>query len=603
MLRNRLIGMISFVLVLTMGWAGAQAETGGKRISSAVIPLARAHAHNDYEHERPLLDALANGFCSVEADVHLVDGELLVAHDRDKVSAHKTLEALYLKPLQQRIKTNGGQVYQSPMPFYLMIDFKTAGEPTYKELKSQLATYADMLTVVKDGQVHRGPVTVVISGNRPRALMLNEKVRYAGYDGRLSDLDSDLPAHFMPWISDNASRITTWRGQGPLPEADIQRIDALVEQVHGKGRKFRLWGTPDTPTMWQVLNRAKVDFINTDDLTGLRDYLLGCASEGKGGTPAFKDILKIDVHAHIFEEMPEFMDMMDRINLHMVNVCVRGTQPELLEPMERQAEFLYKNYPKYFTFASTYDLTRRHEPDYAQQVCAWLDKSYAAGALMTKVWKDVGMEIKTASGDYVMPDDPIFDPIYRHIEKNGKPLLAHLAEPIAAWLPLDPENPHYGYYSTHPEWHVYQKKGFPSHEEILAARDRLLERYPQLILIGAHCGSMSHDVDEIAKRMDRYPNFYIDVSARTKDLAFQPAAKVRSFFLQYQDRILYGVDLGRAHNPDEPSSHEDRLRFAQRTEERYRQEFQFYAGSGTVRFNQRECDSEPVSGYCLLLLC
>jgi predicted TIM-barrel fold metal-dependent hydrolase len=125
---------------------------------------------------------------------------------------------------------------------------------------------------------------------------------------------------------------------------------------------------------------------------------------------------------------------------------------------------------------------------------------------------------------------------------------------------------------------------------ILEARDRLLEKYPKLIQIGAHCGSMSHDVSEIAQRMDQYPNFYIDVSARTKDLAFQPAAKVRRFFHKYQDRILYGVDFSYGSRTGVPSSKEQQLSFTRQTEARYRQEYQYYAGSGTVRFNDRDCE-------------
>jgi len=73
--------------------------------------LERAHAHNDYEHDRPLYDALSRGFKSVEADVWLVGGELLVAHDREDVRRGRTLESLYLAPLRQLIKQNGGAVY------------------------------------------------------------------------------------------------------------------------------------------------------------------------------------------------------------------------------------------------------------------------------------------------------------------------------------------------------------------------------------------------------------------------------------------------------------------------------------------------------------
>jgi predicted TIM-barrel fold metal-dependent hydrolase len=282
--------------------------------------------------------------------------------------------------------------------------------------------------------------------------------------------------------------------------------------------------------------------------------------------------------------------MMRRTNLRIVNICVRGNNLAIMKLMEERAESIHNHYPQQFHFASTFDLTQRNEPDYVDKVTAWLDKSFEAGAVMTKIWKEVGMEMKTPAGEYLMPDDPVFDPIYNHLAKRGKPLLAHLAEPVAAWLPLDPENVHYGYYSTHPEWHVYGREGFPSHETILAARDRILEKHPDLIFIGAHCGSMSHDVDEIAKRFDRYPNFYIDVSARTRDLSRQPAEKVRQFFIKYQDRIMYGTDLGRWPEPDGSPSDNQQVRFTKNAERMYRNDYKYYAGSGRVGMGSKEVD-------------
>ena len=113
----------------------------------AVAPLAKAHAHNDYRHERPLLDALSHGFMSVEADVFVVGEELRIAHDRDEIRAGRTLRKLYLDPLRERVKRNGGRVYKGgKLGFTLLIDFKSKGEPTYAVLRRTLADYADMLT-------------------------------------------------------------------------------------------------------------------------------------------------------------------------------------------------------------------------------------------------------------------------------------------------------------------------------------------------------------------------------------------------------------------------------------------------------------------------
>src|SRR5215469_9460539 len=109
-------------------------------------PLTNVHAHNDYEHTRPLFDALDHGFCSVEADIHLVDGQLLVAHSRAEVKPGKTLQTLYLDPLRERVKTNGGHVYPDGPEVILLIDVKGDWRATYPVLRDILKQYADMLT-------------------------------------------------------------------------------------------------------------------------------------------------------------------------------------------------------------------------------------------------------------------------------------------------------------------------------------------------------------------------------------------------------------------------------------------------------------------------
>jgi len=324
------------------------------------------------------------------------------------------------------------------------------------------------------------------------------------------------------------------------------------------------------------------------------EVMSGAGNSPRNSPPAFEELLKIDVHAHIFDDMPEFAEMVRRIALRVVNVCVYGNQPELLVAAEQQAERIHQKYRPSFYFASTFDLTRRDEPDYAQEVIAWLDKSFEAGAVMTKIWKEVGMELRTPSGAYLMPDDTLFDSIYGHLATRGKPLMSHFADPIEAWLPLDPGSVNYAYYANNPEWHVYGRKGFPSHGQIIAACDRVLRKHPQLIMIGAHLGSMEHDLDALAQRLDRYPNLYVDVSARTPALFGQPRRKVRDFFLTYQDRILYGVDVGE-YTPGTIPSREARMAFTESMERCYRSDYQFYAGTGrhTVGKSELECLALP----------
>jgi predicted TIM-barrel fold metal-dependent hydrolase len=300
--------------------------------------------------------------------------------------------------------------------------------------------------------------------------------------------------------------------------------------------------------------------------------------------PVFEDIPKIDVHSHVWEDMPELAAMMDRNRIRIVNVCVRGGDPERLREQQATAVALQEKYGRRLPFASTFDLTRRDDADYAEQVKRWLGASFEQGALMVKVWKEVGMEIRDREGRYILPDDARFDPIYAFLAERGKPLLAHLAEPREAWLPLDPASVHHGYYSRNPEWHLYGREGYPSHAEIVAARDRILERHPRLTVIGAHLGSLEHDVDELAVRLERYPNFFVDCAARTADLTRQPRDKVRAFLIRYQDRVLYGLDRTRTPDPRRPSTAEEREAFVRALEESYRTDFLYYAGDSELEY-------------------
>ena len=264
--------------------AAAVALTG---CAAGVTPLAHTHAHNDYQHPRPLLDALDHGFTSVEADIHLVNGKLLVGHDRADLTPRHTLEALYLDPLRQRVQANGGRVYRGGPTVLLLIDVKTPADATYAALAPVLERYAAMLTKVVHGRVTPGAVTVILSGNRPALATLGAApVRYAAYDGRLTDLDSDAPPDLMPLISDNWTTHFNWRGQGALPEAERWKLQSLVRQAHAHGRLLRFWGTPDDPEVWRELLAAGVDLLNADDLAGLQGFLL---AQGPSSPHAFAD--------------------------------------------------------------------------------------------------------------------------------------------------------------------------------------------------------------------------------------------------------------------------------------------------------------------------
>jgi Glycerophosphoryl diester phosphodiesterase family len=241
---------------------------------AAVKPLPQAHAHNDYEHARPLLDALDHGFCSVEADIWLTPEGLLIGHDRKDLKPGRTLQSLYLDPLRERIKTNGERVYRGGPAFYLLIDVKTEAEATYAELDKVLARYADILTVTRDGKVESKAVTAILSGNRASDTIAKQAVRYVGIDGRPENLDANPPAELYPWISANWTLLFKWNGEGPMPEGEREKLRGLVKRAHEQRRKIRFWGTAENDAMWRELHAAGVDYINTDKLAELQEFFL-----------------------------------------------------------------------------------------------------------------------------------------------------------------------------------------------------------------------------------------------------------------------------------------------------------------------------------------
>ncbi len=143
-----------------------------------------------------------------------------------------------------------------------------------QRLRGLLSKYREMLSRQQGEHFVPGAVQVVISGNRSYDTIAGDSERLTGVDGRLKDLGSTLPPSVMPLISDQWTSHFRWRGEGPMPEAERQKLDQIVYQAHYAGRRVRFWATPESPALWQELYTAGVDHINTDHLVQLRDFLL-----------------------------------------------------------------------------------------------------------------------------------------------------------------------------------------------------------------------------------------------------------------------------------------------------------------------------------------
>lgn len=232
--------------------------------------LTNAHAHNDYKHPRPLLDALDQGYLSVEADIFLVGEELRVGHERGELRPGRTLESLYLDPLRARVRKNRGTVYGQPGTMTLLVECKDDGATMQPAILAHLARYRPMLSFREGTAIHSGAVRIVLTGRRTEDCASGDGVFFK--DGALRNLGDD--PWRTPWISDSYPSVLGTIAS-PLPPEGHARLLDLVARTHAAGKRLRLWEAPDGPATWGELRDAGVDLINTDRLADLRTFLLG----------------------------------------------------------------------------------------------------------------------------------------------------------------------------------------------------------------------------------------------------------------------------------------------------------------------------------------
>lgn len=232
---------------------------------------SRPHAHNDYAHEHPLEDALAQGFTSVEADVFYARGRFEVSHRG--LLPKGTLERLYLEPLQRRASAGG--LLANGEGFTLWIDLKDADDGLVDALHTLLDRYP-MLTVFDDVEgVTKGAVTVVLTGNakmkeafvasRPRRRAIRDSNDFSPSD---PPADARWDHYALKW-----SNYMDWDGKGTLPPDQSERLACIVNRAHALGRKVRFFGAPDRPEVWSAWQAHGVDFLHTDELRGMRAHL------------------------------------------------------------------------------------------------------------------------------------------------------------------------------------------------------------------------------------------------------------------------------------------------------------------------------------------
>lgn len=271
----------------------------------------------------------------------------------------------------------------------------------------------------------------------------------------------------------------------------------------------------------------------------------------------FKSVEKIDAHVHINTDQPNLIQLAEEDNFRLLTINWDDANDP--PPMEVQQEFAIqqlKAFPDRIAYATTFSIKNFNNDDWEKQAIAYLKNSFSQGAIAVKIYKVIGMSLRDKSGKLVMIDDPRFDGIIDFIAENNIPVVGHLGEPKNCWLPVEKMTitGDKSYFGEHPEYHMYLHPEFPTYEAQIEARDHMLEKHPDLKFIGVHLGSLEWSVDELAKRLDKFPNMAVDMAARISHLQYQAKTNwrgVRDFCIKYQDRLLYATDImvNRTENP------------------------------------------------------
>ena len=249
----------------------------------------------------------------------------------------------------------------------------------------------------------------------------------------------------------------------------------------------------------------------------------------------------IDAHTHITaDQAPLAVRIMDAAGVAAAVVCewFDGFGEQLHADLRAFGQF-----PGRFAVFGNVDFSRIDEPNFADAAVADLRRGVEAGMRGLKVYKQLGLEYKDASGRLLRVSDERLDPIWAAAGELGIPVLLHTADPVAFWQPADDSNEWQQVFEAEPDWSYY-RRGLPSRDELLAERSAVVRRHGGTRFIGPHLGSFADDLAALAESLEALPNLYADISARFLAMAATPRRRqaARQLCLDFPDRILFGTD-------------------------------------------------------------
>ena len=249
----------------------------------------------------------------------------------------------------------------------------------------------------------------------------------------------------------------------------------------------------------------------------------------------------IDVHSHPYAESPT--DLQQWIE----NMKKAGIEKTLILSHEHGARFdsvyaIYSQYPEQFEVWCGFDYTGYDQPGFGPAAVAELERCFKLGAKGVGELGDKGKGLyyckPPAYGMHL--DDPRMDPLLEKCAELGMPINIHVAEPLWFYQPMDSTND--GLMNAY-HWRLDNQPGIVGHQGMIQILERAVKRHPKTTFIACHFANCDYDLTILGNLFDKYPNLYADISARYAETAPIPRF-VRSFYEKYQDRLLYGTDMG-----------------------------------------------------------
>ena len=247
------------------------------------------------------------------------------------------------------------------------------------------------------------------------------------------------------------------------------------------------------------------------------------------------------------ERLDQISEWMNELNLQTLVNLTGGTGEQLQQTVTEMVQ----QHPGQLTTCTVPTYARLNEPGYAQWQAEELARAKEQGAIGLKITKTLGLYLREGGfqdsereanqqGPLVKIDDPRFDPMWDAAGRLGFPVFIHVADPDAFFIPTNRFNERWEELGNHPDWSFYGQD-FPPKSELLAARNRVIEKHPNTTFIGLHVANRPENLDEVSSWLDTYPNLHVEIGARLGELGRQPR-RARKFFEDYVDRVMFGTD-------------------------------------------------------------